>query len=225
MRLSRAEAPRVRLSAVHKIKRSRNCSRWRNELTVAAQPRAGTALLRPISKNTVSLSKRRWRAPCQHVRHRSERAIVGEAPRATTADGMTILRNAGLALMPMIVRAIAFSALLAPYAADARIPRDRSEVRAFRTHNACPSTGLVRGACPGHHVDHVIPLCAGGADHRSNMQWITREDHRFKTLVDVRECRRQRARNHLHASGSPGEPRTPDPSPHGVPARGSVPPP
>lgn len=25
---------------------------------------------------------------------------------------------------------------------------------------------------------------------RWNMQWITREDHRFKTLVDVRECRR-----------------------------------
>lgn len=82
--------------------------------------------------------------------------------------------------------------LALPLLAAARIPRDRAEVRAFRAAHPCPSTGLARGACPGHHVDHVIALCAGGADKRWNMQWITREDHRFKTLVDVRECRRQR---------------------------------
>jgi hypothetical protein len=27
---------------------------------------------------------------------------------------------------------------------------------------------------------------------RSNLQWIRKEDHRFKTLVDVRECRKAR---------------------------------
>lgn len=75
--------------------------------------------------------------------------------------------------------------------ADAQIKRDRSQVRAFRAENPCPATGLKRGACPGYHVDHVIALCAGGDDRPSNMQWITKEDHRFKTLVDVRECRRQ----------------------------------
>lgn len=72
--------------------------------------------------------------------------------------------------------------------------RDRSEVRAFRNANPCPATGQARGACPGWHVDHIIALCAGGPDKRSNMQWITREDHRFKTLVDVRECRKARRR-------------------------------
>lgn len=74
----------------------------------------------------------------------------------------------------------------------ARIPRDMAEVRAFRSEHLCPATGRVRGACPGWEVDHITPLCAGGPDHRSNMQWISREDHRFKTLVDVRECRRSR---------------------------------
>ena len=76
--------------------------------------------------------------------------------------------------------------------ADARLPRDRAEVSAFRAENACPASGLFRGACPGFEVDHVLALCAGGADKRENMQWLAKEDHRFKTAVDVRECRRYR---------------------------------
>lgn len=81
-------------------------------------------------------------------------------------------------------------ALLAAAPAEARTERDRAQVRAFRAENPCPSTGRTRGACPGYHVDHVTPLCAGGADRPENMQWITKEDHRFKTLVDVKECRK-----------------------------------
>lgn len=73
--------------------------------------------------------------------------------------------------------------------------RDRAQVRAFRTEHPCPATGRTRGACPGWHVDHVTPLCAGGADRPHNMQWITKEDHRFKTYVDVRECRKARKLN------------------------------
>lgn len=84
-----------------------------------------------------------------------------------------------------------------PHAATARIERDRAQVRAFRAEHPCPATGHTRGACPGWHVDHVMPLCAGGADRPSNMQWITREDHRFKTLVDVRECRKARLKGPL----------------------------
>jgi len=85
-------------------------------------------------------------------------------------------------------------ALLAAAPADARPDRDRAQVRAFRAENPCPATGRTRGACPGYHVDHITPLCAGGADRPENMQWITREDHRFKTLVDVRECRKARTK-------------------------------
>ena len=90
--------------------------------------------------------------------------------------------------MPVLL--IFLLALMLAQQADARIQRSAAEVLAFKRANPCPSTGQRRGACPGHHVDHVIPLCAGGLDAKANMQWITIEDHRFKTLVDVRECRR-----------------------------------
>lgn len=80
-----------------------------------------------------------------------------------------------------------------PLVATARIERSAAEVLAFKRHNPCPVTGLARGACPGWAVDHVRPLCLGGPDTRENMQWITNEDHRFKTMVDVRECRKWRA--------------------------------
>ena len=76
--------------------------------------------------------------------------------------------------------------------AGSRIPRDRAEVRAFRAEHPCPATGRTRGSCPGWEVDHTQALCAGGLDHRSNLQWLSKEDHRFKTLVDVRECRKAR---------------------------------
>lgn len=82
--------------------------------------------------------------------------------------------------------------------AEARIERDRSQVRAFRADNPCPATGRTRGACPGYHVDHVIALCSGGADRPGNMQWISKEDHRFKTLVDERECRKARNTTQNH---------------------------
>lgn len=54
------------------------------------------------------------------------------------------------------------AALAVAATVQARIPRDRTEVRAFRSVNACPATGQARGACPGYHVDHIIALCAGG---------------------------------------------------------------
>jgi hypothetical protein len=80
--------------------------------------------------------------------------------------------------------------LLLTGAAEARIPRSQAEVRAFRAENPCPSTGRIRGACPTHDVDHKRPLCAGGLDKRENMQWLSKADHKWKTFVDVRECRK-----------------------------------
>ncbi len=89
------------------------------------------------------------------------------------------------------VTAVAIAAIfLLPAATIGRSPR---EVRAFRVQQACPATHLHHGPCPGWHVDHIIPLCAGGEDRPPNMQWIAVDDHRFKTLVDVRECRKMRA--------------------------------
>lgn len=84
-------------------------------------------------------------------------------------------------------------ALLAATPADAQIKRDRAQVRAFRAENPCPATGLKRGACSGWEIDHVQSLCSGGPDKKENLQWLSKEDHRFKTLVDVRECRKAKA--------------------------------
>lgn len=52
-----------------------------------------------------------------------------------------------------------------------------------------PRNGATRGRCPGHDIDHIEPLCAGGPDVPGNMQWLTLEEHREKTRKDVYRCR------------------------------------
>jgi hypothetical protein len=99
-------------------------------------------------------------------------------------------------LSALLCLVVAITAATAPISAEAQIKRDRSQVRAFRAENPCPSTSRTRGACAGWEIDHVVPLCAGGADHPTNLQWLRKEDHRFKTLVDVRECRKRAAQSH-----------------------------
>lgn len=67
--------------------------------------------------------------------------------------------------------------------------RSKTVLRAFVKQHACPATGLHRLPCKGWHMDHIKPLCLGGADSVDNLQWITRETHKIKTRIDVRECR------------------------------------
>lgn len=68
--------------------------------------------------------------------------------------------------------------------------RDLKQRYAFRKENPCPVTGKARGACQGYVVDHITPLCAGGPDLPSNMQWQTVEDAKKKDLVEIAHCRR-----------------------------------
>lgn len=68
--------------------------------------------------------------------------------------------------------------------------RDRAVRGEFHRFNACPANGNTSGACPGFEVDHIIALCAGGADKPSNMQWLSIEAHRRKTIDDIRHCRK-----------------------------------
>ena len=72
--------------------------------------------------------------------------------------------------------------------------RDPAQVREFRAAHPCPATGRTRGPCRGYEVDHVTPLCAGGADRGFNLQWLTIEAHRLKTRDDVRRCAAFRGR-------------------------------
>lgn len=61
--------------------------------------------------------------------------------------------------------------------------RDHTAVRAFKKSTPCPYTRE-----EGCIVDHVVPLCAGGLDRPSNMQWQTREGARRKDLEERRLC-------------------------------------
>lgn len=74
-------------------------------------------------------------------------------------------------------------------AAEAKQPRSAVERHAFVKEQPCPATSRHRLPCPGWQIDHIEPLCAGGADHRSNMQWLTIVEHKTKTRQDVRACR------------------------------------
>lgn len=68
-------------------------------------------------------------------------------------------------------------------------PRSAAERLAFQRENPCPSTGQRRGSCPGYVIDHIEPLCAGGRDHRSNMQYQTVADGLTKDRDEWRLCR------------------------------------
>ena len=88
--------------------------------------------------------------------------------------------------------ALALIALLLPLLASARIERSAAEVMAFKRSVPCPATGKPELRCAGHEVDHIEPLCAGGADRRENLQYLTIQEHRWKTRTDVRVCRELR---------------------------------
>ena len=84
-----------------------------------------------------------------------------------------------------------FTVLLAVLLSASAWPAERSRAaRAeFQRLNPCPATGAKRGACKGYVVDHVVPLCAGGADHHSNMAWQDVASAKQKDRLEVRQCR------------------------------------
>ena len=79
--------------------------------------------------------------------------------------------------------------------APARDPAQRAD---FMRSHPCPSTGKKKGACPGYVVDHIHPLCAGGADHPSNMQWQTVDEAKAKDRDDRRLCAAMRGKRTDH---------------------------
>lgn len=74
---------------------------------------------------------------------------------------------------------------------DGQIARSRDVARSFRRANPCPN-GPDKGSkrrCAGYIVDHVVPLCAGGADVVGNLAWQTKADAAAKDKVEVELCR------------------------------------
>lgn len=82
------------------------------------------------------------------------------------------------------------AALLLAIASTLAGAADRSPAAraAFHRTHPCPANGATHGACPGWQVDHIQPLCAGGADTPDNMQWLAVEEHKAKTRKDVAGC-------------------------------------
>jgi hypothetical protein len=71
---------------------------------------------------------------------------------------------------------------------SAKNHRSTAAKNAFKRAQACPSTGQPRGPCPGWIIDHIVPLCAGGADTPANMQWQTRADSLVKDRSERQTC-------------------------------------
>lgn len=65
--------------------------------------------------------------------------------------------------------------------------------RQFQRLYPCPINGKTKGACPGWVVDHIVPLCAGGPDAVSNMQWQERSASHAKDAQERRACREKRS--------------------------------
>ena len=82
---------------------------------------------------------------------------------------------------------VVVAALLAARTVEARSKQARAM---FQRQQPCPSTGKSRGSCPGYVVDHIRPLCAGGPDHHTNMQWQTVDAAKAKDRAERMECRR-----------------------------------
>lgn len=89
-------------------------------------------------------------------------------------------------MLRTLAAALAVILALGAASADAKTKRSAHAKAEFKRMQPCPATGKSRGACPGWVIDHIHPLCKGGADAPGNMQWQTVADAKAK---DRWECR------------------------------------
>lgn len=72
--------------------------------------------------------------------------------------------------------------------AEAKQQRSYHAIKQFKLENPCPANGRYKGRCEGWTIDHIMPLACGGADHKSNMQWMTKEDAKAKDKWERLGC-------------------------------------
>lgn len=116
------------------------------------------------------------------------RVAAGPEPTAPVAPlGWREVLAGAVRAVPKAMMAVA-TAVAMFGSADAEA-RDPAVVREFQRTHVCPSTGR-SGKCPGHVVDHIVPLACGGADAVSNMQYQTIAEGKAKDKVERKGCRR-----------------------------------
>lgn len=87
-----------------------------------------------------------------------------------------------------VLAGILLASLTAMPALAREYHRNPEVTRQFQHEHPCPSTGSTYGRCPGYIKDHVVPLCAGGADATWNMQWQTKEAAHAKDKLEWQQC-------------------------------------
>ena len=66
--------------------------------------------------------------------------------------------------------------------------RSQAQKAIFAKAHPCPSTMKPIQSCPGYVIDHVKPLCDGGLDKATNMQWQTLAASYKKDAIERRVC-------------------------------------
>ena len=85
-----------------------------------------------------------------------------------------------------VVVSVVLLGLVSPV--EAKTQRSAKAKAEFRRLNPCPSNGEVRGRCPGYVIDHVAPLCDGGADASDNMAWQSIPEAKRKDRAERAVC-------------------------------------
>lgn len=91
-----------------------------------------------------------------------------------SCSGEKVIGNAG-----EVARLQAASCESCPRDSRSKIKRDPNAVSEFKQTHPKP-----RG-CHKCEVDYIVPLSKGGRDDQSNMQWLSREQHKEKTKRDL----------------------------------------
>lgn len=66
------------------------------------------------------------------------------------------------------------------HAGQGKAKRTDRMKRDYKARFPCPTTGKLQKSCPGWEIDHLIPLCCGGADVWTNARWLEADLHRLR---------------------------------------------